>query len=83
MVSVAPRVLMVEAQCVQELVLNDPTIETTKGRQREHLLTSLSADSGPAPTVTVKDRVIGLNPEKLHYILHFQYFHSALTPFHS
>ncbi|KAI9524897.1 hypothetical protein NQZ68_014432 [Dissostichus eleginoides] len=47
---VAPSVLMVEAKCVEELVLNGPTIKTTIHGQRNQLPPSVSADGSPAPT---------------------------------
>lgn len=54
LVPVAPGVLMVEAERVEELMLNDPVIETTIDRQRDHLLPPVSADSRPAPAVQEK-----------------------------
>lgn len=83
LVPVAPCMLMVEAQCVEELVLNDPMIKTTIHRQRNHLLTSISANSGPAPTSQWKTEwqvwiQAGWIP---HYTDHYLY--SALTQVHS
>ena len=48
LVPVSPCVFMVEAQCVEELVLNDPTLQTTVHGQRNHLPAALFADGGPA-----------------------------------
>lgn len=56
---------MVEAQCVEEFVLNDPMMKTAIHRQRNHLLPSISANGSPAPTGQVKDRETGLNPDRL------------------
>lgn len=50
LVPVTPGMLVVEAERMEELMLDDPTIETAERRQRNHLVTSISADTGPATT---------------------------------
>lgn len=51
LVPVAPGMFMVEAQSVEQLVLNGSMIQTTIDRQRHHLRTPVSANGGPASTV--------------------------------
>ena len=52
LVPVAPGVLVVEAERVEELVLNDAVIEAAVHRQRDHLLPPVPADGRPAPART-------------------------------
>lgn len=54
LVPVTPGMLMVEAERVEELVLNDPVIETAVHGQRDHLLPPVSANGRPAPERTQK-----------------------------
>lgn len=49
LVPVTPCMFMVEAESMEELMLNDTTIKTTVHRQRDYLLPSISADGCPAP----------------------------------
>lgn len=49
LVPVAPGVLVIEAQRVQQLVLDDATVHTAIGRQRDQLPSTVPPHSRPAP----------------------------------
>lgn len=51
LVPVTPGMLMVEAERMEELMLNNPVFEAARHIQRDHLLPSVSADGRPAPAV--------------------------------
>lgn len=51
LVPVTPGVLMVEAERMEELVLNDPVFQAVERIQRDHLPPPVPADGRPAPAV--------------------------------
>jgi len=60
LVTVAPRLLMLEAQCVEGLVLNHTKLNAAPAIEREDLSTSLSPKIGPATVSILYIEVITL-----------------------